>query len=492
MITDIPFGQWLPDQPDYKNPGLTECCNVFPVGSAYEPIPGMVGTGVSVPGGAIGASRVVRPDGSMVMLVGTRSDLFAVSSGTVTASGLAFSITDENAFWTFIPFGRMVWAFCVGQVPHYIPDVTLGVTFLPHPGTAPKASVAGRVGDFVLAGNMEDIDTTVDACRVRWSRFNDPAGDWVDDIATQGGALSLPAQNGPVVAISSGESAVVLQKYGISRMDYTGGVSVFARKEISTGRGCVAPASVVQVAGVTYFLSDDGFYKTDGASIAPISSQRVFSWFLDHVDPVLIARTQGAVDWRSRCIVWSYTPADGDGSYSRQIVYSFEADRWSCAEFEVDWLFDTNIQGMTLEQVSAIYPDLDTMPISLDSGIFKSRGRNFSAIVGGDICDLSGPALEARFSTGEFQPDPGYRSCVNGVAVMAENEDGNCRVALGGRDSLKGEAVRWTSLAKEGPDGFAHPLLDSRYIRARVVIPAGADWRKASGIQGEYFRTGRT
>lgn len=492
MIADFEFGEWLPDQPDFQNPGLTECCNVYPIGAVYDPIMAPAGTGMMVSGAPIGAGRIVRSDGSMVLVVGTRADLFTMAGGLVVASDLSLSIAGDEAFWTFIPFGRMVWAFCEGQVPHYLPDTAFSTKFVPHPGVAPRAKAAGRIGDFIMTGNLEDIDATTDPHRIRWSRFNDPAGDWADDIALQSGAVSLPAMNGAVVAISSGDFGLVFQRYGISRLEYSGGVSVFARREISSGRGCASPASVVQVAGVTYFLSDDGFYRTDGATVSPISPNRVFSWFQSKVDGAGIRRTQGAIDWRSRCIVWSFEAASGSGKYTNQIIYSWEANRWSCAEIDVDWMFDTIKSGLSLEEVSAIYPNLDAMLVSLDSAQFKARGRNFSAIVNGEICDMAGENIEARFATGEIQPAPGYRSCVNGVAVLAENETGNSRVALGGRDNLKGGAIRWTGFSEEGPDGFAHPVIDSRYVRARIIIPARAIWQKASGIQVEFIKTGRT
>ena len=490
MIADFTFGQWLPDQPDLNNPGLIVAQNVFPVGPGYDPINEPVANGVSVAGGAIGAVRVVRPDSSQMLVLGTRTDIFTVVGDIVTPSELGLSIA--NGFWSFVPFGRGIWAFAPGVVPHYLPNIATDTVFIPHPGVAPTAATAARVADFVVAGNLVDIDTTQDPYRIRWSRFNDPAGDWGDDAALQSGAVSMPVEFGPVVAISGGEYGVVMQRYGLSRLEYTGGATVFAKREIAAGRGCAAPQSVVQVAGVTYFLSDDGFFRTDGASIQSISSQRVFQWFQNEVKAEAVEKVQGAIDWRTRCIIWSFSGRDAPAGYNRQIIYSWEADRWSSARISLDWVFDTIKDGMTLEQVSAVYPNIDQMPYSLDSPIFMARGRSLTIIKGGFVCAMSGDNMEATFETGEFQPDPGYRCCVNGVAVLAENSDANSRVALGGRDTFKGTPPRWTAEHQEGPDGMAHPIIDGRYVRARVVIPRGAEWERATGIQAEFVRTGRT
>lgn len=489
MIQEFPFGQWLPDAPDYQNPGLVAAENVLPVGGGYEPIRAPVATGVSVTGTARGMIRVVRPDTSQLIVIGTADDLYTVSGGVVVPSGL--EDVNVTASWRFVPFGKMLWAFAAGHAPCYLPDVTTDTEFVPHPGTAPKAAAAARVADFIVVGDLEDIDLSVDPYRIRWSRFNDPAGDWADDIATQAGAVAMPSEYGRVMAIAGGDYGIILQRYGVSRLDYTGGAAVFSKREISSGRGCAAPASVVQVAGVTYFLSDDGFFKTDGASIAPIASQRVFSWFLSAIKEEAFESVQGAVDWASRCIVWSFSAAEGVDGFTRQIIYSWESDRWSSATLTLDWLADTIKTGMSLEQVSAVYPDLDAMPLSLDSPKFLARGRSLTAVIAGFVCDLSGAALRARIQTGEFQPATGFRCCVSGVAVLAENADANSQVALGARDPSKGSTVRWTRPQTEGRDGFARPRLDGRYVRAEIIIPAGANWAKAAGIQVEYHKTGR-
>ncbi len=488
MIKDFTFGQWLPDQPSLNNPGLVFVQNALPMANCYEPMRAPVQTDGAVPDDASGATRVVLPDGSQLIAIGTSTDLYTIQTGSVQASGLALVGAGP---WSFASFGRQLWAFSQGKTPHYIPDVVTGTVFVPHPGIAPKAATAARVDDFVIAGNMLDIDGSSDPYRIRWSRFNDPAGDWTDDITYQSGAVAMPFQYGPVIAIAGGDIGIIMQRYGVSRIDYTGGATIFAKVDIAEGRGCASQASVVQVAGITYFLSDDGFFKTDGAGITSISTQRVFDFFQDAVMPSKYGQVQGAVDWASRCIIWSFASASGSGQHDSQMIYSWEADRWSYARIAVDWIFDTIKTGMSLEQVSAAYPNLDTVPASLDSWAWKDRGRSLSALIGGKMHSLTGDALEATFETGEMQPVSGRRTNVSGVAVLIENQDCNSSVQLGARETFKGGNVRWTALRKEGPDGFARPNIDGRFVRARIVVPAGAVWQRAAGITVDYVPSGR-
>ena len=38
----LPFGEWLPDQPDHLNPGATVATNVYHAQTSYKPVKGLV------------------------------------------------------------------------------------------------------------------------------------------------------------------------------------------------------------------------------------------------------------------------------------------------------------------------------------------------------------------------------------------------------------------------------------------------------------------
>ena len=38
----VPFGEWLPDQPAYLNPGANEANNVYYAARSYKPFPSLV------------------------------------------------------------------------------------------------------------------------------------------------------------------------------------------------------------------------------------------------------------------------------------------------------------------------------------------------------------------------------------------------------------------------------------------------------------------
>lgn len=490
QITEVSFGQWLPDAADYKNPGLTLAQNVVPRATGYGAFLGPVGQGVTITGEIRGVRRFVRSDSTVVQIVGTDADLFVVTGGTATASGYTLSLA-ENVFWSFQRFGRQVWAFAYGETPKYITDIDTVTSFIDHPGTAPRARSAGRVADFLVTSNMVDIDTSTQPYRIRWSQFNNPAGDYGTSIAAQSGFVDMPQVFGEVIGVFGGRSDVVLQRYGVHRLSYTGGSTAFRLDIIEEERGCVSLPSVVTVGSNVYFLANDGFCRTDGANVVTVSDNRVWDWFQKNASVNDVEKVQGAVNWAERCVIWNFIPSNGRG-YSGQIIYSFAHDKWSTAVVANEWLFDTVERGVTLEELAVTYPDLDDMEISLDSAEFRSKDRALAAVIGGELQNMTGAPLKATIETGEFQPEVGFRVCTSAITPLVENLAENTTIAVGSREAFKGDVVKWTEDEVVGSSGFAPVIKDGRYLRARMTVPAGVDWQQATGMQVEYNVTGRT
>lgn len=488
MKTPVPYGQWLPSQTDFQNPGLTECLNVYPTSGGYGPFQGLGTVEATVGATVIGAKRLERSDGTRVIVAGTTSDLYVIVAGTATASSLSLSLGADD-WWQFERFGPYVYATSKDAGTFYLTDVDSDTSFSAAPGTPPSGNAMARVGDFLFMGDLTDIDSSNTPYRMRWSAFNNPTADWVTDIAAQSSFLDLPTQFGQVMGITGGAIGLVFQKYGINRLQYTGGGSVWRRDVIDEERGCVSTRSLARVGPVTYFLGHDGFCRTNGAQVDVISSDRIWSWFLDNADQGQNYTVQGAVNWPRRCVVWSFVK-EGGTDYGGLLIYSWEQDRWSHVDLAVETLVETTIDGVTLESLDATYPDLDNMPLSLDDPSFQSRGREFAAFSGGALHPLNGMALRAEFQTGDFQLETGNRVYVSEIVPLVENASKNSLVAIGARGNL-GDTVTFGAEVEEGPHGFCAVAADGRYVRVRHRIPAASEWRKASGIQAEWLRSGR-
>lgn len=486
---DVPFGQFLPDAPDYKNPGLVLADNVYAMADAYKPIRSQIPTGAQITGEVRGAWRANLAGSESLLIVGTATDLWVWRDGVFTASSLGLTIPADE-YWQFDQHLDAIYATTLTGGVFRLADVATDDTFAVCPGLPPKAATVDTVGDFLMLGDLEDIDATSQPFRVRWSGFNNPAADWVTDIGRQSGYVDFPTRYGRVTGIFGNGFDLVFQRRGVSRIWYTGGATVFDKRTIEEDRGCPAPASIVRVGGFLYFLSDDGFCRTDGASVEIVSSDRVWDWFYENVSAERMPLTQGAVDWANRSIVWSFQQ-DGRG-FTRQIIFNFGLDRWTTASFEVDWLIEGSTGALSVDEDDGAVMDDDELEAdapSFDDPRFLAQGRSLMAMGGVDLCTFLGGALRATFQTGDFQVEPGKKSLIRGVTPLAEMETAAGLVEIAGRDRI-GAAQTFTPPAAQNALEFCPVMSDARYHSVRLAIPANVEWNKASGIQLDVISTG--
>lgn len=488
MISEIQFGPWLADATDYKNPGLEVCTNCIPSPSGYQPVYAASGSGATVTGTIIGAETFIRSDGTLATCCATTSDLYVIIGGTANASSLSLSLSTSDRV-VFEQFNSEVYATTKDGDTWYLTDIDTDTTFAAVSGTIPSANAIGRVRDFLVMGDYDD--GTDYPFQVSWSPFNNPSGTWGTDVATQTDFQPLDPQHGPVTAISGGSFGLVFQRSGISRMTYVGGARVFDFDLYEKNRGCVAPQSVARVGDIAYYLSYDGFFRTDGASVQSISQGRIWAWFLDNSNQANIELVTAAIDFERRCVVWFFMASD-TSVYNGQLWYNWETERWSyvnqTAEFGVLTQRGT---GTTLEQLASTYPDLDAMMVSLDDESFRPSGRTMGAFVGNELSAFTGASLSPLLTTGSFQFSPGQRQFIRGIAPLLANDNEDTTVAVAVRDAMTKSFVTTPSVAV-GTAGYAPVNADGRYFRVTTEVPAGSTWSDAYGLQVEYSRSGAT
>lgn len=485
MISEFRFGPWLPDAADFKNPGLEICTNAVPSPSGYQPAFGAVDTASQVTGTVIGGRVFERKGGTAVVCIATTGDLFTIVGGTVQASSLSLSLATSDQV-VFEQFGVGVYASTKNGDTWYLANVESDTSFVAVPNSPPNANAMGRVADFLVLGDVND--GTDNPYRVRWSQFNNPTGAWTTDIATQSDFQDLDQQNGPVTAISGGSFGMVFQKNGISRMTYIGGAAVFSFDLYEKNRGCAAPLSVLRVGDVAYFLTYDGFFRTDGASTQPISRGRIWDWFLANSNNDQLPSVTGAIDWERRCCVWNFAGVSS-ATPTGQLWFNWETESWSYVEQPLDLVLSSVKSGLTLEQVASTYGNIDTMPISLDSATFRGSGRTLQAINNGYLANFTGPALSATLATGDFQPQAGKRVYVRAVTPLILNNDENTTVSIGYRDRQTG-AILQSPATQIGSLGFAPVAVDGRYVSVSHTLPSGAEWSDAYGFQLDFDPSG--
>jgi len=473
---EVPFGEFLPDFPDYKNPGCRVAHNVVAVSGGYAPFSGVGSQSATASGQVVGGHLYQQEDGVAVTVGGTRLALFVVINGVITET--VVPDIGPNRYWKFHQFGRRIFAVGGGAL-FQLENIDSDTTWTEVAGAPQGATAIGQVGQHLMLGGFLS-----NSFRIQWSGLNDPIN-FTPDATNLAGNAELQHEYGAITAIAGDRYPVVFQQYGVSRIDAVGPPTVFNVSTIEEARGCLAPNSVVSVGFITYFMAHDGFWATNGAATQRIGTQKINDHFREKVSAQEAFRTHGVVNWEAQSVIWAYYPAQSE-NFQQHLIYSWSEDRWSEATLPIDYLVEGSSDGITLDNLDTIYPDLDLIPISLDSVVFEPRGRRLSAFMpgptGSTLSGLDGLPLEATIETTEFQMQTSERTMINQMYPIVENSAENSVGQLITRKLKGGEQVV-TPEAPVNDAGFCPVRGQGLYMSARLVIGAGTSWSKAQGVQ---------
>ena len=187
-------------------------------------------------------------------------------------------------------------------------------------------------------------------------------------------------------------------------------------------------------------------------------------------------------------VIWAFV-GEGSTSLDRAMIYSWSQQRWSSATISVDCLVGSQVDGIDLDSLDAIYGDLDSITISLDDASLKAGARVLASFVAGEYTTYSGSPLEATWETGEAQPAPGQRGFVNEVYPLIEAVNWDAEIQISMRDN---RGVQEFSPAKvTGWAGFAPVRGEGQKLAIRMVKPAGGMWDSAQGVQVNWEGAGK-
>lgn len=481
------FAEYAPDQaPLADASGFVQ--NVLPrTPGSYGPVYALEEQGNSISAYCRGADAFRGTvDGTAVNFAGDETHLY-LWDGTAwnDVSRLAGGdyATPSDGGWEFEQFNNTVIATNgVDDMQSW--SIGASSNFSALSGSPPVARYIATVRDFLFAGHLD-----TNTAGVRWSEQFNQAGWTVGQ--NQSDLQDLP-NNGAVTGIVGGQYGVIFQQHGINLATYVGPDLVFQFDQVADDRGCIAPKSISTVEQTTFFLDSDGFFRIDGGqSIQPIGRQRVDRTFTEDVNRTYLHRITSALDHDNKIYYVSYpSNSSADGTPDSILVYNFEIDRWAKLNFGVDALFNMYASlGLSLEDLDALYPDLDLMPISLDSESLKSAPtKTFAAFkTNQKLAFFEGDALDAIIDSVEAETNPFGQAEIDRIIPYI---DGGTISALLGRRNRLNDAITFSPQSDQDSFGdiyFREPA--ARFHRARVLWTPGTGTH-AQGIEFQPMRAG--
>lgn len=402
------------------------------------------------------------------------ADTFTVTTTSATTSGNVRISASADGFNTpanerirFTRFGNRVIAANFGdRLQSYVADAS--DSFKNLSDDAPVAKFITVVRDFVVCANI-DIDST-GPFRVQWSGINDETT-WTSSQITQSDYQVIP-DGGHITGIRGGEYGLILMEKAIHRMSYIGTPLIFQFDNISREKGCIAPGSVTQYQGLTFFLSDDGFYMCDGQQIEPIGAEKIDRFFFSDADQDF-STMSAAVDPVRKLVIWNYKTKFAE---RKLIVYSFTTKKWSVMMADSDYISDATTASVTLEQLDSISASIDALTVALDSNLFAGGKYFLGGTSGTKVVTFNGASKSATIETGDIST--GGRSLVTLARPQVDN--GSATVALSSR-TLLNEGVTFGTATAADSDNRVSLRSSGNYHRIQVN-PTGDNWRMAVAV----------
>ncbi|MGV0964198.1 MAG: hypothetical protein ACOYBT_09940 [Polynucleobacter sp.] len=460
----IAWPAYLPDQ--LPRNVLTRANNVLPAADGYRPVKGFATISAVLPTAFRGGGSFIATDGSAYLLAGTANGLERYAGGNWTNLLSGLTVTDR---WRFAQFGDYVVA-ANGVATKQIDLLTGAASTLTG---APSGNGVAVVGDYVVitqAGGNKLL--------VQWSAFNDHTG-WTAGVDQSGFQPMLTG--GEVKGIAGGEYGIILQRFRLVRMERTGDATApFNFAEVTPNFGCASAGSIAQAGRTVFFLSDRGFMALeDGQALKPIGNEKFDQSFRDAVSPDDYERLWAAVDPKRSVVLWGLPGAPG-----RVWAYNWVLDRATTIELPFAGFFAGYETSLTLEEVAALYTDIDTMPYSLDDPRFQGGDPRMYVVSDDNVLGaLSGPAMEATLGLGWFEPFAGQVSRVRGVWPETDATSG-VTLTIDARQQMGGPVGATTGGLMQ-PSGRAPLRCRGRYMTAQQVIAAGTPWTFSRGFDLE-------
>jgi hypothetical protein len=481
----IPFAEFAPDQPGLDSGASGHVLNVVPLtAQSYGPLPALAPVGTALSARCQGAASFRGPDGSILNVAGDAAKLYrwdGASWNDVSRLSGPYSTAPEQG-WSYTQFGSKVVAVNGSDQPQVI-DIASPNPFADLPGPQ-KARFAATVRDFVMLGQLD-----TDQSAVQWSAINDISS-WSPGI-DQSDIQSFP-DGGRVTGLVGGQYAIIFQETAIRRGTYVGPDLIFQFDAISTERGCAAAGSVASYQQLVFFLAADGFFLLSGGEAErPIGDQKVDAWFWANVNQSYLHRISAAIDSSRKLYLVAFPSTDSaTGAPDTLLIYNWTIDRWSRAEIGVDILCRMmNKLGETLDSLDLIYPDLDAMPLSLDSVLLSGSplAKLGAFDFGNRMAFFEGGNLAAEIDSIEAEVMPGGRTFLGAIRPVVDGGDLSVRVGTRERAT---DPVMWSAEVAQNAIGACPLRSSARYHRARVKIGADGQWSHAQGIDIEAVQEG--
>ena len=467
----IKFGEFLPDQNDLENPGVTRAENALPVGGVLIafPSPTAVSTN-ALSSRPMGVISFIGRDGVSRTYVGVSDKLYGLSAVTHVdySRAAGYSVSDEEG-WDFVKYDTSHTEYIIASNgTDLMQYLAVGDTTFADITDGPRARHIGVSKGFLIAASQQGNKLIVD-----WSASSDPftwpeVGTQVAD-AVKRGQQTLNNNGGPIHGVVSGDTAYILQENAISRMQFVGGSTHFDITNIADIDGVISRSGWVKIDDLVYYISRDGLKVFDGARSKPLGHGKVDSYFLDDLDSTYTHRVTLTDHPKYPLLIINYPDSNAtSGNPNQQLIFNYVTGQWSTGTNVVNELFASFGRGLTVDTLDTLSATIDGLTTSVDAASINRGAPILSAYSAAHtLTDFSGSALDAVIETTEMANEEDRLTHIMGVRPAIEAGTVTSQVSS---RLLQTDAETWGTITSLQSSGIANHRILTRYFKFRFNI----------------------
>jgi|TARA_R100001143_G_scaffold58526_1_gene56466 hypothetical protein len=490
----VSFPGWAPDRAPLGSTGSINAINVIPTTDGFRPLPDLKTQASALSARCQGAVAVQATGGEVYTYAADASKLYRIDvSESLTEVTGDYEQAASDAQIEYAHFGNTILATHIATP---LQGATIGSgNFSDHITSSdkPQARHIAVIRDQVVLGDTTDETDGAQPSRVWWSGLNDsndftPAASTLCDFQNVAGG-----EAGKVMRIVGGaEYGLIFLEHQIVRMSFVGAPLAYQLDTINRRHGTPISGSVIGHGRLVFYVSEEGFYFTDGTTSTPIGHGMVDRFFWNNFDLSNQGRMFSAIDPVNKTVCWSH-PGEGTstaGEPNRIWFYNWAENKWSEGEVTTQLVFTGIDAGLTLAELDTISSELSGLPFPLGSRAYQGGDKVLAAFNGSNVyCTFEGANLAATLDTGEFQPFRGQRSEITGVRPYIDG--GTITAAVASRIRVQ-DSASFGSAASLNASGLCTLLSEGRHHRVRCSVAAGGTWEHAQGVEVTAVGTGVT
>ena len=207
----------------------------------------------------------------------------------------------------------------------------------------------------------------------------------------------------------------------------------------------VSGNAITQSASGAIWLSDDGFWAFDGATIAPLSCP-LLDWVIQTIDPQWRYRRPSAFYLGSHSEVWFFFPEKGAQENTHYVHYNFDEKWWSKGKLSrtcgtpgsaMSYPIMSDTRYLYQHEKGDFYPDAPELPFAQSGAInIASGARQCTARQG--IVDTRAPSTDVQFyiAARRDRIKNGSEIMDEEFALMPRTDGGKLDFRVTGRDLI--------------------------------------------------------